>query len=87
MLRVPLAQLMAMLRRSTATPAHAFWADDLSVLDAQVFDASFLHGHRQLTDVYLLGLAVRHGSRLVSFDQRVPLSAVPGASAGQLVLL
>lgn len=83
----PLAQVTAMLQRSTATPHHAFWPDDLSVLDAQSFDHAQVHGHRQLTDLYLLGLAVRHGGRLVTFDQRIPLSAVRGACPEHLVVL
>ena len=32
-------------------------------------------------------LAVKNGVRLVSFDQRIPLSAVQGASAEHLVML
>lgn len=83
----PVAQLVAMLRRSTATPHHAFWADDVSVLDEQTFDLSKVHGHRPLTDVYLLGLAVRRGGRLVTFVQRMPLSAVRGATPAHLVVL
>lgn len=84
---VPLAQAVALLRRSAATPHHAFWPGDLSVLDDAAFDLSQVHGHRQLTDVYLLGLAVRHGGRLVTFDQRIPLSAVRQATRQHLVVL
>ena len=36
-------------------------------------------GSRQLTDVYLLVLAVRRGGRLVTFDRAVPLAAVANA--------
>lgn len=58
---------------------HVFWADDISLLDTACFDFGRLHGHRQITDAYLLALAVRHGGQLASFDQGVPLSAVRGA--------
>jgi len=84
---VPVAQVMAMLQHSTATPHHAFWPDDLSVLDDGAFDHSKIHGHRQLTDLYLLGLAVKHEGRLVTFDQRMPLSAVRGVRSEHLVVL
>lgn len=83
----PLAALLAMLARSTSTPFHEFWPDDISVLDSAHFNHAHIHGPRQLTDLYLLSLAVRHGGRLVSFDQRIPLSAVPDAQAKHQVLL
>jgi predicted nucleic acid-binding protein len=44
-------------------------------------------GSRQLTDVYLLALAVRRGGRLVTLDRAVPLEAVVGARAEHLVSL
>jgi uncharacterized protein len=83
----PLAVLISMLHDSTATQHHAFWSDDISMLDAAHFQHGHLHGPRQLTDVYLLALAVKNEARLVGFDQRIPLSAVRGATAKHLVTL
>lgn len=48
------------------------------------------HAHasaKQLTDLYLLGLAVKHQGCFVTFDQRIPLSAVQGAKPENLVVL
>ena len=42
---------------------------------------------QQSTDLYLLGLAVKNKACLVSFDARIPLSAVRGASAKHLIKL
>jgi toxin-antitoxin system PIN domain toxin len=83
----PLAQLVRMLQSATTTAFHALWNDDISILDAARFNHPHIHGHRQLTDLYLLGLAVKNGGRLISFDQRMPLSAVQGARAEHLVVL
>jgi toxin-antitoxin system PIN domain toxin len=66
---------------------HAFWPDDVSVLDEARIDFSRLHGHRQITDAYLLALAVKHGGVLASFDAALPLSAVRGASKRHLLAL
>jgi hypothetical protein len=66
---------------------HAFWPDAVTLLDDTLFDFSRLHGHRQITDAYLLALAVRHGGQLASFDQGVPLSAVRGATKQHLLAL
>jgi toxin-antitoxin system PIN domain toxin len=83
----PLAMLVHMLQNSTAAPWHALWADDISILDASVFRHANIHSAKQLTDLYLLGLAVKHDGCLASFDQRIPLSAVHGARTEHLVIL
>ena len=44
-----------------------------------------MHGPRQLTDLYLLALAVEHKGRFITFDAQIPLSAVRGATARHLV--
>jgi len=49
------------------------------LLDAQRFLHDRIHSARQLTDAYLLGQAVQHEGRLVTFGQRTALSAVAGA--------
>lgn len=59
---------------------HEFWPDAVSMLDEALINFSRLHGHRQITDAYLLALAVRRGGVLASFDAGVPLSAVRGAA-------
>lgn len=84
---LPVAALMDMLRRSTDTSFHQLWGDDISILDARRFNHRHIHSPRQLTDLYLLGLAVKHKGLLASFDQRIALSAVVGATAEHLVTL
>jgi hypothetical protein len=75
------------LREACAALDHAFWADDVSLRDADRFDLDRLHGHNQVTDAYLLALAVAHGGCLATFDQNVALSAVRGATPSHLLLL
>lgn len=78
---------MELLRAATKTPSHERWPCDISLLDTDTFVSNRVHGSRQVTDVYLLGLAVHHGGRLVTFDQSIPLSAVRGATADHLLVL
>lgn len=66
---------------------HLFWPDDLSFRDHTVFDPSKIHGPKQLTDLYLLALAMTQGGRLATFDQAIPLSVVKGAGPGHLTVL
>lgn len=83
----PLNLLIQMLQSSTATSVHELWSDDISILDSHRFRHAHIHSAKQLTDLYLLGLAVKNQGRLVTFDQRIPLSAVHGASSEHLVVL
>ena len=63
---------------------HEFWADDVSLRDPAIFARDRIHSSRSITDIYLLGLAVKHNGALATFDQSIPLSAVPAAGSGSL---
>jgi toxin-antitoxin system PIN domain toxin len=84
---VPPAQAVSLLVAAASGGDHVFWPCDISVLDSDRMDANRLHGARQLTDAYLLALAVAHGGQFVTFDRRVSLSAVHGALDGHLLVL
>ena len=75
------------LREACASAQHEFWPDDVSLLDAKIVDAARIHGPRQLTDLYLLALAVRHGGQFITFDAAVARDAVKGAEKKHLLLL
>lgn len=83
----PPIEIASRLREATLSPQHQFWADDASLLDSQLFAWQHLFNPRQLTDAYLLGLAVRHGGVFVTFDHAVPLRAVAGAGPQHLILI
>lgn len=66
---------------------HEFWPDDVSLRTNNVVEWSRVFGHNQITDVYLLALAVAHQGALATLDHRIALSAVIGAGKQHLVLL
>ena len=80
-------QAIGLLAYAQRTGDHAFWPCDVSLLDAATIDGSRLHGPRQVTDAYLLALAVAHDGRLATFDRSLALSAVPAATAEHLTVL
>ncbi len=84
---VPVSLVMALLREATGNSAHQFWPDDVSLLDADAVDGTLVHGPRQVTDVYLLALAVGHGGRFVTFDGAVARAAVRKAKPRHLHIL
>ena len=65
---------------------HTFWPDSASICD-EAFRPAHVQGYRQLTDIYLLALAVRNDGRLATFDRGIPLSSVSGAGADHLALI
>ncbi len=83
----PVARLADLLRRFCTSGHHEFWSDTISLRDERRFDLTFVRGHRQVTDVFLLGLAVEHAGRLVTFDQRIQIDAVKDATRASLEVL
>jgi toxin-antitoxin system PIN domain toxin len=81
------ADVAERLRRFCRSGGHVFWSGDVSLLDASVFDLSQIAGHRQFTDVYLLGLAHARGGVLATFDRGIPIRAVKGATASSLAVI
>lgn len=80
---------VAMRRLSDLTNAidHQLIADDISLLTPGRIDVSAVSSHRQLTDVYLLALAVAHDLRFVTLDRHVQSMAVSGASDEHLAVI
>lgn len=84
---VQTGEVIKRLRNAAETSYHEFWSDDLSILDQSVFDCARIHGPKQVTDVYLLALAVAHNGRFVTFDGSVPFSAVLSAEKEHLAVI
>lgn len=84
---LPVAAIVERLRAAKATAYHRFWADDVSLTDVAIFNQTELLGPKQITDRYLLALAVKNEGRLVTFDRAVRPTAVVGATTDHLVLL
>jgi toxin-antitoxin system PIN domain toxin len=68
---------VAVLSANTAANDHLFLPNDLPVAEAVAFAGIKLVGHQQLTDAYLLGLALGRGCRLATLDQRISVLTDP----------
>lgn len=84
---LPVEAVIRRLGDACKSSVHQFWPDDVSLLDPRTADASRILTCRQLTDLYLLALAVAHGGRFVSFDKSITLAAVCGARPQHLLTL
>jgi toxin-antitoxin system PIN domain toxin len=83
----PAALVAERLAEACRHPSHAFWPAPISLLQQGLIDWKRLLGPRQITDAYLLALAVNQGGRFATFDQRIGLQVVPSARAGHLCVI
>ena len=83
----PVAEVAARLREATQTPLHEFWPDAMSVLDHNLFDQGRWLSSRQVTDAYLLALAVQRGGTFVTLDRNVDRALVRSAEARHLTMI
>ena len=79
---------LEVLSGSLQHPAHRFWTEDIGVTEALAHFGRGLLGHQQITDAYLLGLAIQKKGRLATLDASLA-SLLPEQSAARtrIVLL
>ena len=69
------------LTANTAAKDHTFWPGELPFAEAIVFAGARLVGHQQVTDAYLLGLALRQDGVLATLDERIAALTEPKSAA------
>jgi toxin-antitoxin system PIN domain toxin len=67
------------LADSLRDDAHHFWADSISWPDAIAMFASPIKGHQQITDAYLVALAIQNKGKLATLDQGIQQWAPAGS--------
>jgi len=74
-------QALTILEANLEHPAHHFWPDSLSLGEA-MSEVGELTGHNQITDAYLLALAISRKGTLVTLDKSIAKLAeqAPGRS-------
>lgn len=77
------AELMTEL---LALPGHEFWPDDVTLLDVGRIGSTRLLESTQVTDSYLLALAVAHHGQLATFDHKIVTDAVINGAHGLHVI-
>jgi toxin-antitoxin system PIN domain toxin len=64
-------EALRLLRTNLKHPGHRFWRDEIGFGEAVDRFEERLVGHRQITDAYLLGLALFNKGKLVTLDESV----------------
>jgi toxin-antitoxin system PIN domain toxin len=73
------AKALEVLQANLKGPAHRFWKDEIGFGQAVAPFATRLAGHQQITDAYLLGLAIRKRGVLATFDTGIASLATEGS--------
>jgi uncharacterized protein len=74
------AEAVRMLGKHTeGSKVHRFWQDTLSLAEVDRQFGSQIKGPNQITDAYLLALALHNNGRLVTFDYRIKTLAAQGS--------
>ena len=85
--RLPMHTVVAGLQQAMLHPMHVFWADDINPLGSNALNWPMLLRPSDITDAYLLSLAVSKQACLVSLDRGIALSWVVGAEKIHLMQL
>jgi uncharacterized protein len=67
------------LADSVRDDAHQFWPDSISLPDAAALLTSPISSHQQITDAYLVALAIRNKGKLATLDRGIQQWAPAGA--------
>jgi predicted nucleic acid-binding protein len=84
---LPASAIIDRLALATRHPSHEFWPADISLLDPDLVDPHGVWGPKQVTDLYLLALAVHHDGCFATFESSIPSTAVHGARAEHLIVI
>ena len=68
---VDISEALEMLNIVNKLPGHRFWPMDMGFLDAVDPFIERLFGHQQVSDAYLLGMAVQKKGKLVTLDRAI----------------
>lgn len=80
------SEALHVLATNLKQPGHVFWPDDVSLLASISLCKGSLQGYRQVTDAYLLGLAMHHKAHLVTLDGGIASLAPEGTRISTRVI-
>lgn len=80
-------QAIELLRAIVALPGHVFWRDEVSFARGGDMAVSALVGHRQVTDLHLVALALQNNGRVATFDRGLRDLVPPPHESAAIVAL
>lgn len=78
-------EALKLLAANLNHPSHHFWPDEIGLVAATQAFARRLVGHQQVTDAYLLGLALHKKGKLATMDRSV-LALLPEKNSADAII-
>jgi toxin-antitoxin system PIN domain toxin len=78
--------VLDLLRSFCSQKGHHFWPDNISLLEVTNNFSADAITSRDITDVYLLALAVRNNGKFATFDRRIPTDLIVGGPERLLLI-
>jgi uncharacterized protein len=75
---VSVQEAVEALRSSLVDKTHQFWPDSIALPDALAMLDKPVTGHQQITDAYLVALAIKNRGKLATLDRRIAEKAPAG---------
>ena len=73
------AGALLVLNRNVELPGHEFWGDSIQLGEAFERVTTAVTGHQQITDAYLVALAIQNRGRLATLDRSIARFAPAGS--------
>ena len=77
--------VLQILRQLCQAEGHQFWSEDISLRTILPDTTSFTHS--QVTDLFLLGLAIHKGGKLATLDRRIPAGVISSGPPAMATIL
>ena len=84
---VSVANAVSLLQIAISNTQHHNLHQSISILNNDCFQTAHLVSHKQLTDLYLIGMAIYHNVKLITFDRNIPTHAAIGFEPKHLLVL
>lgn len=82
----PVLSALALRELISSIPGHEFISDEISIADERIFKSLKETKSRDVTDLYLLALAVQDNCRFATLNERINSKAINGGKAAYFVI-
>lgn len=81
------AEATTLLKLAVERTNHTYLDNTLSLLDTHRFETTKLLTHKQISDLFLIGMAIHYDVKLLTFDRNIPTHAAIGFNDRHLLVI
>jgi toxin-antitoxin system PIN domain toxin len=84
---MPVSGATRLLKTAIDNTNHTYVGQTVSLLDTNRFETSKLLSHKQITDLFLIGMPIHHEAKLITFERSIPTHAAIGFNDKHLIVI